>query len=115
MQPLVTSHIDEMDQARMAFIERLTNHITKLREEMRINEIILHSVVKSLSAQTDDMQQLDLELHQHATNSAHHKPLILTQEEQQRLSHMQDRLNREMREALHRDVDNINEQDQQRN
>ena len=96
MTPLVTSHIDEMDQARMAFIERLTNHITKLREEMRINEVILHSVVKSLSAQTNEMAQLDHDLHQHAVNSSHHKPMILTQEEQQRLTHMQERLNNEL-------------------
>ena len=96
MTPLVTSHIDEMDQARMAFIERLTNHISKLREEMRINELILHSVVKSLSAQTDEMAQLDGNLHNYARESSHHKPLILSQEEQQRLSHMQDRLEREI-------------------
>ena len=96
MTPLVTSHIDEMDQARMAFIERLTNHINKLREEMRINEIILHSVVKSLSAQTEDMSRLDIELHDHALDAAHHKPIILTAEERLRLTTMQEALMREL-------------------
>jgi len=103
MQPLVTSHIDEMDQARMAFIERLTNHIDKLREEMRINELILHSVVKSLSAQTDEMSRLDMNLHEQSIVSSHHKPLILTAEEQQRLTHMQERLQRELHELNSKD------------
>jgi D-ribose pyranose/furanose isomerase RbsD len=98
MKPLVTSHIDEIDRARMTFIGQLINHIDKLREEMRINEVILHSVVKSLSSQTDEMMQLDLDLHQHATTTAHHKPLILTEEEQKRLAHMQDRLQRELQD-----------------
>jgi len=91
----------------MQFIEQLLSHIDKLRDEIRMNELILHSVVKSLSAQTEEMMQLDLDLHQHVTTTAHHKPLILTAEEQQRLQHM--------REALDRDLANINTNDQQRN
>ena len=81
MQPLITSQIDDMDEARMQFIDRLNNHITRLREELRINEVILHSVVKSLSAKTDAMQQLDLNLHVERVESASHRPMVMNKEQ----------------------------------
>jgi len=85
MQPLVTTQIDDMDNARMQFIEHLTKHINSLREELRINEIILHSVVKSLSAQTEDMQQLDLNLQEQRVESASHRPMVMSKEQLDRM------------------------------
>jgi hypothetical protein len=88
-----------MDQARMAFIERLLHHITALREELRNNEVILHSVIKSLSNKTDEMQQLDFNLHVQEKEGNLHKPMILTEEERRRLAHVQSALSRELAEA----------------
>jgi len=90
--PLVTSQIDDMDRSRMTFIGDILDHINKLREELRINEIILHSVVQSLSAPTDAMSQLDVNLHEQRKESANHRPMILTKEEQQRVERMQQAL-----------------------
>jgi hypothetical protein len=98
MQPLLTSHIDDIDQARMTFISSLIDHINKLREEIHTNEVILHSVVKSLSSKNTDMSQLDLDLHGHATEGNTHKPLVLTQEEKRRITRVQEELNKHLAE-----------------
>jgi len=81
-----------MDRARMEFIDKLNDHIHKLREELRSNEIILHSVVQSLSAPTDDMAELDISLHEQRKESATHRPMILTADEQKRVNRMQQAL-----------------------
>jgi hypothetical protein len=62
--PLVTEQIIDMDHARMAYIDSLRSHIAKLREELRISEIVLHWTIKSLSHKDEEMQKLDVLLQQ---------------------------------------------------
>lgn len=76
MKPILNDQIVAMDSARMEFITKLNEHITKLRDELRISELIMHSVVKSLSTQDDVSAELDEALTQLRQDSARHKPLI---------------------------------------
>jgi hypothetical protein len=77
MTPLLNSQIHNMDKSRSEFIDALTTHIDKLREELRINELILHSVVRSLSNQTEEMAELDAALHNERIDSSRHRPMMV--------------------------------------
>ena len=76
MKPILNDQIVAMDEARMQFITALNEHIVKLRDELKISELIMHSVVKSLSTQDDVSAELDEALTQLRKDTAHHKPLI---------------------------------------
>lgn len=77
MMPLLSDQVSAMDEARMAFVNALNDHVLKLREELRVSELILHSVIKSLSTKTDDMQQLDLQLNDVRKQSVDHRPYVV--------------------------------------
>ena len=70
MTPLVTTQVTDMDVARMEFVTKLNSHILALREELRINELILESVLQSISSQTETMAQMNVQIHQERVNSA---------------------------------------------
>jgi hypothetical protein len=78
--PLVTTQVTDMDEARMEFARKLGNHIRALREELRINEVILESVLQSVSAQTETMAQMNIQIHAERVESARHRPLISDEE-----------------------------------
>jgi len=80
MTPLVTTQVTDMDVARMEFVNKLNSHILALREELRINELILESVLQSISSQTETMAQMNMQIHADRVNSAHHRPLISNEE-----------------------------------
>ena len=80
MTPLVTTQVTDMDEARMEFVTKLNSHILALREELRINELILESVLQSISAQTENMAQMNVMIHAARVNSTHHRPLISDEE-----------------------------------
>jgi hypothetical protein len=65
-----------MDEARVMFASKLNEHILKLREELRINELILESVLHSISAQTETMAQMNAQIHAERVESARHRPMI---------------------------------------
>jgi hypothetical protein len=62
--PMLDQHIVNIDEARKQFIDSLTAHIDQLRQELYNNELILHSVVQSVSKKTPEVQQLDNYLQQ---------------------------------------------------
>lgn len=76
--PLHTTQVEHIDTARMQFINELNKHIAQLREELRISELIMHSVIKSLSSKDDAMQKLDEEMHIVRQESARHSPHVET-------------------------------------
>jgi len=80
MTPLVTTQVTDMDEARMEFVTKLNSHILALREELRINELILESVLQSISSQTETMAQMNVQIHAERVNSARHRPLISNEE-----------------------------------
>ena len=80
MTPLTTTQVPEMDEARMAFANKLNDHIIKLREELRINELILESILHSLSSQTEGMAQMNAEIHAERIAAARHRPVMLTEQ-----------------------------------
>lgn len=104
MGPMLTDEILDMDEARMRFIEALNKHVARVREELRISELLLHSVVKSVSNQTDETAQLDLDLQQVRQDSNRHRPMMMSTHEQESL--------RRLQEGLDRDVQQINQQKQ---
>jgi len=85
--PLLSDQISDMDHARMDFIDKLNSHVHQLREELRVSELILHSVIKSLSKKSQDMEQLDMFL----TNERkeNHRPVIFSKSEQSVLLQVQ--------------------------
>jgi len=87
--PLLNTQITDMDEARMTFIRHLADHVAKLREELRISEVILHSVVKSLSAQTQSMADLDSKLVSERIDSSHHRPMVSDENVQELLANLQ--------------------------
>ena len=99
--PLLSDQVSRVDAARMAFIDALGDHVAKLREELRISELILHSVVKSLSAQDDAMAQLDSDLH--AVRAESHRPHVLTKQ--------QDKIIAQVEDALREATNTINNED----
>lgn len=101
--PLLSDQISDMDHARMDFIDKLNNHCHQLREELRVSELILHSVVKSLSKKSVDMEQLDLFLTNERKEQASHKPVVFSKHEQSVLVQVQ--------HALSGATKRINEQD----
>lgn len=56
--PLLNSQVLDMDEARMSMIEKLQEYIASLKEETRRNELILESIVHSLSAQNENARNL---------------------------------------------------------
>jgi len=80
--PLLSDQISDMDHARMDFIDKLNNHCHQLREELRVSELILHSVVKSLSKKSVDMEQLDLFLTNERKEQTAHRPVVFSKHEQ---------------------------------
>jgi hypothetical protein len=80
MTPLINTQITDMDQARMEFANKLNEHCAKLREELRISELILESVIRSLSSQTQDMAELNTAVHEQRLGSASHRPVMITRE-----------------------------------
>jgi hypothetical protein len=80
MTPLINTQITDMDEARMEFANKLNEHCAKLREELRISELILESVIRSLSSQTQQMAELNAQVHEERLGSARHRPVMLTTE-----------------------------------
>ena len=85
IEPLLDTHIADIDGARMQFIDALHTHILKLREELRVNEIILQSVIKSLSKKNEKYNALDELLHKERMESSYHEPVVLSKEELERM------------------------------
>jgi hypothetical protein len=71
--PMLTKQITQADQDRAAFIEKLTQYVELLREELRGNELILASVVGSLSEQNETTRKLGQELEKRRNEQ---RPLI---------------------------------------
>lgn len=92
MTPMLSHEIAEIDEARMRFIEALNKHCTRIREELRISELLLHSVIKSLSNQTEETAQLDLDLHETRQSSSHHRPMVMSTHEQETMRRLEDAL-----------------------
>lgn len=97
MTPMLTEEIADMDEARMRFIEALNKHVARVREELRISELLLHSVIKSISNQTEETAQLDLDLQQARQDSTHHRPMIMQTHEQEVLRRLEDTLKNDAR------------------
>jgi uncharacterized protein involved in exopolysaccharide biosynthesis len=60
--PLLNSQITTADKDRAAFIDKLGAYIELLREELRTNELILASIIGSLSEQNENTRRLGQEL-----------------------------------------------------
>jgi hypothetical protein len=60
--PMLNTQILAADKTRAQFIEQLSAYIELLREELRTNELILSSVVASLSEQNEITRKLGQEL-----------------------------------------------------
>jgi hypothetical protein len=71
--PMLNTQILAADKDRAAFIEKLGQYIELLREELRTNELILASVVSSLSEQNDTTRKLGQELERRRSEA---RPLI---------------------------------------
>jgi hypothetical protein len=71
--PMLNTQILTADKDRAAFIEKLSAYIELLREELRTNELILASVVGSLSEQSDTTRRLGQELEKRRSEQ---RPLI---------------------------------------
>lgn len=95
MTPMLSDEIAEIDEARMRFIEALNKHCLRIREELRISELLLHSVIKSLSNQTDETAQLDLDLQEQRQSSAHHRPMVMTAHEQETMRRLEQTLTKD--------------------
>jgi hypothetical protein len=80
MTPLTTAQVPEMDEHRLTFARKLNSHILALREELRINEIILESVLQSVSSQTETTAQMSMQIHAERVESARHRPMISDEE-----------------------------------
>jgi hypothetical protein len=87
--PLLSDQIADIDHARMDFIDKLNNHCHQLREELHVSELILHSVVKSLSKKSVDMEQLDLFLTSERKENTAHRPVVFSKTEQSVLLQVQ--------------------------
>ena len=90
--PLVNKQIDHMDEERMRFINVLNDHRHQLSEELRITELLLHSVVRSLSTPNDRSSKLDAELTHMRQEGNLHKPYINDANRQQALAMIEDAL-----------------------
>lgn len=97
--PILNDHIQRMDEARMGFIEALNWHCHLLREELRVSELLMHSVVRSLSMQSDATTKLDEELQHRREDVAMHKPHINDAQRQQVSAQIEDTLKRAVKEA----------------
>ena len=80
--PLLSDQIADIDHARMDFIDKLNNHCHQLREELRVSELILHSIIKSLSKKSQDMEQLDMFLTNERKENTAHRPAVFSKAEQ---------------------------------
>jgi hypothetical protein len=60
--PMITKQITQVDEQRAAFIDKLTQYVESLREELRANELVLASVIGSLSEQNENSRRLGQEL-----------------------------------------------------
>jgi HSP90 family molecular chaperone len=90
--PLVNKQIDHMDEARMRFVDALTDHCNKLREELRISELLRHSVICSLSQQNERSAAMEAELRASRQEGTMHKPYINDSNRQQALALIEDAL-----------------------
>jgi hypothetical protein len=90
--PLVNKQIDHMDAARMAFIDSLNDHCHKLREELRISELLMRSVIRSLSNQNEHSAALEAELLHSREEGSMHKPYINDSNRQAALTMIEDAL-----------------------
>ena len=90
--PLLDKQIIHMDAARMTFAEQLNNHCHMLREELRISELLLHSVLRSLSVQTPETTKLEAELTHIRSEGSMHKPYINDSNRQSALNQIEDAL-----------------------
>jgi hypothetical protein len=71
--PMLNTQILAADKTRGQFIEQLSAYIELLREELRTNELILASVVSSLSEQSETTRKLGQELERRRNEQ---RPLI---------------------------------------
>jgi hypothetical protein len=85
MTPLTATQVLYMDAASMDYATALNDHISKLREELRIKELLLESVLASISSQTNDAAKLNEQIHNERIASAHHRPVVLDAEGQEGL------------------------------
>lgn len=97
MTPMLNEEIQDMDEAKMRFAEALNKHLTRVREELRMTELLLHSVIRSISNQTEETAQLDLDLQQQRQDSAHHRPMVMSTHEQEVMRRLEDTLRNDAR------------------
>jgi hypothetical protein len=71
--PMLNTQILAADKTRGQFIEQLSAYVELLREELRTNELILASVVSSLSEQNEASRRLGQELEKRRSEA---RPLI---------------------------------------
>lgn len=95
MMPMLNEEIQDMDEAKMRFAEALNKHAKRVREELRMTELLLHSVIKSISNQTEETAQLDLDLQQQRQESAHHRPLVMSTHEQEVMRRLEETLTKD--------------------
>jgi hypothetical protein len=60
--PMLNTQILQADKDKMAFIEKHEKYCEQLREELRTNELILASVVGSLSEHSETTRKLGADL-----------------------------------------------------
>ena len=95
---ILNDQIARMDDARMRFIEALNDHCHTLRDELRLSELLMHSVVRSLSVQTDTMAQLDTELQSLREEGPLHKPYVNDQRRQDIALQIEDTLKKAVKD-----------------
>lgn len=74
--PMLNEHVTQMDEARTDFMDKLETYVNYLREELRVNELILQSVARSISVKDERIMQLDAHLQERRDNLAMHRPSI---------------------------------------
>lgn len=74
--PMLNEHVTQMDEARTDFMDKLEQYVHYLREELRVNELILQSVARSISVKDERIMQLDAYLQERRDNLAMHRPSV---------------------------------------